>query len=225
MLINFDAKAHAVQVGYCNEGNGTITVWIEHWHSTENPATVSANINITINGITTTFIGSPTLSIQNTPKDSLPNCINMFNIMGVCLNQADSFNDWFGFQFTGLPSNVPITITVVLGNTTAVEDGCGMYPISSNTIILTTSVAELNEIEKNIILFPNPSNGIFNINIDPSFDNQLFEIEVFDLLGNKIESLTSANTIIDLSNSLKGIYFVKIISENNEVIVKKIILN
>lgn len=223
ILVNLNAQAHTVQVGYCDEGNGTITVWLEHWHSTVDPNTTYTTIDITVNGVTNSFSGAPSLSIQNTPKDSLPNCINMFNIMGACATQADTFNDWFGFQFTGLPSNVPITITVVAGGTVATEDACGMFPVSSNTIILT-NVAENDELEDKITLLPNPSNGIFQLAIEPSI-SEILTIEVFDMIGNNIKSLaTNTNATIDLSNSLKGMYFVKIISKNNKAIIKKIII-
>ena len=88
------------------------------------------------------------------------------------------------------------------------------------TGVLSNSNFELN----NIAIYPNPSNGIFNIslgNIAPSL------IEVYDLTGKIILSkkdvvISNAETAIDLSSASQGIYFVKIVDTKNQI-VKRII--
>ena len=88
------------------------------------------------------------------------------------------------------------------------------------TGVLSNSNFELN----NISIYPNPSTGIFNVslgNIAPSL------IEVYDLTGkiilSKKDIVTSNSELaIDLSSASQGVYFVKII-ENQNQIVKRII--
>ncbi len=88
------------------------------------------------------------------------------------------------------------------------------------TGVLSNSNFELN----NISIYPNPSTGIFNIslgNITPNL------IEVYDLTGkiilSKKDIVTSNSELtIDLSTASQGVYFVKII-ENENQIVKRII--
>tara|TARA_R110001592_G_scaffold6720_5_gene36139 strand:+ start:9409 stop:12792 length:3384 start_codon:yes stop_codon:yes gene_type:complete len=74
------------------------------------------------------------------------------------------------------------------------------------------------------IIYPNPSNGIYNIYLK-GFDNDT-EIEVFNTLGKKVlhKYLTnlSGNNTINLENESDGIYFVRITS-NNKSLMKQLI--
>ena len=62
-------------------------------------------------------------------------------------------------------------------------------------------------------VYPNPSNGVFNINL-----NQVAEIEVFDLTGKKILSLSYSTPNkklgFNLSRHPKGIYFLRFFTKN-----------
>lgn len=86
--------------------------------------------------------------------------------------------------------------------------------------ILSRDNFELN----NISIYPNPSNGVFTISLG---DIEPTSIEVYDLTGKIILSkkdniVTNFETSINLSNASQGIYFVKI-NTNNQNIVKRII--
>jgi hypothetical protein len=87
--------------------------------------------------------------------------------------------------------------------------------------VLSTDSFEMNQIE----IYPNPSNGIFNLNLKNIEANT---IEIYDVSGKLIEKMDvksiSQLTQIDLSNASNGIYFVKISTENN-TITKRIIKN
>ncbi len=74
---------------------------------------------------------------------------------------------------------------------------------------------------ENIKIFPNPSNGI--INIESSF-NESYSIKVIDLLGNSIysDSKIGASTI-DLSPFGTGVYFIQL-SNNGTTISKRVII-
>ncbi len=67
------------------------------------------------------------------------------------------------------------------------------------------------------VIYPNPSNGYFNVKIDDLIGTK--NIEVYSVLGQKIysKSIVENESSIDLSNQPKGIYFYKI-SDNNIVI-------
>jgi hypothetical protein len=90
---------------------------------------------------------------------------------------------------------------------------------SASTPRGTSTSRETNFTEENQIydnetnIYPNPSNGIFNIN---SSENKIWE--VYDVLGKIIAK--SENNIIDLSGKQQGIYFAK--SEEKTL---KLILN
>ena len=78
-------------------------------------------------------------------------------------------------------------------------------------------------ISDNIVLSPNPSNGIFNL-YNP--DLKEMSIEVFNTIGQVVFNshiANSANSVIDLRNQSTGIYFVKI-KFNGQEVVRKIIV-
>ncbi len=84
---------------------------------------------------------------------------------------------------------------------------------------IPSAVSEI-ENNKDGILFPNPTNGLFSIQ---SKDAQ--QIKVFDITGKNILNLIPQNSIeqIDLSYQPKGVYFVNIISKNKNEVKKLII--
>ena len=71
---------------------------------------------------------------------------------------------------------------------------------------------------KEILLFPNPTNGIINI---ANADNAT--IEIWNMLGQKVAEVNKANSIerIDLSDYSNGTFIVRIITDNR-TITKKI---
>ena len=76
-----------------------------------------------------------------------------------------------------------------------------------------------------ILIFPNPSNGMFQIEMEDFNDANKCKIEVFNILGAIIfqTEIKSLKFEIDLSNNLKGVYFIKI-SDGITIRTKKVII-
>ena len=74
-----------------------------------------------------------------------------------------------------------------------------------------------------IDLFPNPSNGIFDLQIIGDVD--LFQLDVYDMQGIKIEQqvMNGTKSTIDLSHLENGVYFVSIYSDK-QASLKKVII-
>ena len=86
------------------------------------------------------------------------------------------------------------------------------------------SVNELvNQAKFNV--YPNPNNGIFNISVSNSIENQTIEIKniIGQMVYSEIASNSSENTI-DLSDLNKGIYTISLVSESGISTAKKIII-
>ncbi|TVR38158.1 MAG: T9SS C-terminal target domain-containing protein [Cryomorphaceae bacterium] len=87
------------------------------------------------------------------------------------------------------------------------------------------SVQESDDALK-IHIFPNPSRGLFNLNIDlPS--GELLRAECFDMLGQRIEEWSwnqSETKEIDLSNYGKGVYQLVIFWNNRRYSQKLLVL-
>ena len=98
---------------------------------------------------------------------------------------------------------------------------------NSDTILVTVNQATsvYNETFENAVsIFPNPANEFININ----FENlqQKTYIEIYDIQGNlkrKREIVNSANKKINISAYSKGIYFIKLINNDNKIIRKIVI--
>ena len=85
-----------------------------------------------------------------------------------------------------------------------------------------TGVVENNSMSS-LSVYPNPSTGVVHLNISEAGS---FSYQVIDVLGKNIMSrsiLGGTEEIIDLSGRQKGIYFIKVSSENG-LISKKIML-
>ena len=90
----------------------------------------------------------------------------------------------------------------------------------------TTSIISIKE--TNIKIYPNPSNGIFNLEISDA-ENSTYTVKVFDIIGavvytNTITGTTYLKEQIDISQNAKGMYFLSIESDNGYVISKRIII-
>jgi hypothetical protein len=77
-------------------------------------------------------------------------------------------------------------------------------------------------------VYPNPSNGIFNVSIDLA-SNETIDVAIFDILGNKVADvingeLTNGVYPIDLTSKANGVYFVRM-AVNDKVYNQRIILN
>lgn len=87
---------------------------------------------------------------------------------------------------------------------------------------ITTGIKDTTKDEINgFNIYPNPNNGSFTIATD-NFENTT--IEIYNVTGQLIanQSLTQNKTLVDLTTFSKGVYFVKL-ETNNKTIVKKVI--
>jgi hypothetical protein len=123
------------------------------------------------------------------------------------------------------------TINDTYGDGICCAYGTGSYSItddSGNTIIsggefssIDTSTFRVGEslginsfTDNNLKIFPNPSNGIFTIKT--SLENSTYQI--YNLIGQYVKSgsIINGSNLIDLRNSIDGVYFMTIQAENGE---------
>lgn len=116
------------------------------------------------------------------------------------------------------------------------DDAC-MYMFSNgqkvralaylNTIYGQYKTNVLSNLEVNTIdftVYPNPSNGVLNIQLTNLASD--YSVEVYDAMGREVDFTKNDNAnikSIDLKNVAKGIYYVTIASENKQT-TKKIIV-
>ncbi|MDX5347211.1 MAG: T9SS type A sorting domain-containing protein [Hymenobacteraceae bacterium] len=79
---------------------------------------------------------------------------------------------------------------------------------------------------KSINVYPNPTNGIFNIAVGAD-NNQAYTVEVTDLSGRTVKTARISNgareTVLVMTAHAKGVYLLKVMSEGN-IATKKLVL-
>ncbi|MFC2152706.1 C10 family peptidase, partial [Bacteroidota bacterium] len=95
----------------------------------------------------------------------------------------------------------------------------------ANKEIQMNDLEDLNlEVDFNFAIYPNPSNGVFKLNINNKHLN--YGIKIYNLTGELIyqkANLNSQEQEIDLSDRSKGIYVVKV-EIGNEIFANKILI-
>ena len=72
-----------------------------------------------------------------------------------------------------------------------------------------------NKGANNIIIYPNPSKGKFELLI-PGNQGQPYSIEIFNLLGKKIYESAGVQSKFDLNNQVPGVYFMRV-QQNSKI--------
>lgn len=86
-------------------------------------------------------------------------------------------------------------------------------------VVANIDIVSLNEVSmSDVSIYPNPTTGILNVNIDKDFD-----AVVYNYQGQVMMKMNDNSRQLDLSNLTAGIYFVEI-RTNNNAFVKKVIL-
>ena len=98
--------------------------------------------------------------------------------------------------------------------------------IITNTFQTTfvNTLSNENFLLNEILIYPNPTNDILNINYGTN-NIDIKSIGIHDMLGKKVYQNNSKVESIDLSNFNSGIYLIEISTENNGKITKKLIKN
>ena len=205
--------------------------------STENVTSITTCGNINFNGTNFTASGIYVLSTINCFSQKLNLTITpMAMVTGDCEQNFDTNNTladivvtqtnviWYATLSNATAGTSPLLPTQVLTNGTtyyAVTAGfCKSSPFAVTVgTTLTTSNFWNNSTLK---VYPNPSNTVFNIDIDVNAT-----VKVIDVLGKQIvdKNIISGTSQIDLSNYASGIYLLKITNESGQGKTIKIIKN
>ena len=152
---------------------------------------------------------------------------NSINFYDMSIGKPNSFKWTFE---GGTPSTSTLKNPVVKYNSPGiymvsltVENTLGISEIvKENYIIVNDNNIDVKE-EKlsELLIYPNPTNGIINIKSE-----NMLKIQLFNILGNIIteEKITQNNTSINIENFAKGIYFLKVFMLNGNYRIEKIVL-
>ncbi|WP_411894749.1 T9SS type A sorting domain-containing protein [Winogradskyella sp. A2] len=100
-----------------------------------------------------------------------------------------------------------------------------MTEVFYDNISLQEDALSVDEVDaKTFNIYPNPTKGILNIDTNNTYSD--LSIELFNLLGSQVleTKINSSNESIDVSGLTKGLYMLKISSDTEALITKKIII-
>ena len=128
-------------------------------------------------------------------------------------------------QLTQYPFNQPNRVYFNPYNANEVWIGSFGNGIEMGLLKAPTSINELKVENGELKVYPNPSNGIFNIQMDNAqwaMDNEKVQVEVYNVLGEKVYSsvlsIVNSPLSIDLSKQVTGIYLYRVIDETGKCI-------
>jgi len=218
-LITFDPKhnvifsTHAYWYGYANND--------------------SLQMATKINNVTAQNIPLVLGEIAN-QQDDASMCqynLNYKPLLNYCENKKISWLAW-SWDHDGCParqlssngnfSNLTTYGNDIINNTTygllSHPAAKSSYLVNNKTCNSTTGIKNSLQ-DLSISLFPNPSTGTFNIaNV-----NNFKTIKAFDLLGKEVDVIQLSDNTFSLNN--KGVYFIQIQTEQNQLITKRVMIN
>lgn len=185
-------------------------------------------------GYSTCFDNSTQSTAGNAPvagftftNTSLAVTFNSSTSTGSPTSYSWDFGDSSPIDNTANPTHTYATngnYTVIL----TVTNGCGTNVITQVVNLTTVSIGE-NSKATVFAIYPNPSNGVFTLVFDNN-QSDYNKLEVMNLAGELVYSKSlnnrsaSFNENINLNELAKGIYSVRITS-NNSTMVKKLTIN
>ena len=170
-------------------------------------------------GQTWSVLGEANASWYNSDRTPQTTGTDCNNCVGAQWTGTNTTATNYNYPLNNLANQQNVIFRIVFHSDTAITR---LGATVDNFVINGVLSQETFQLDQ-ILVYPNPSNGIFSIylgELKPSV------IEVFDVSGKLIltkKDITVYNSesVLDLTNASTGIYFVRII-ENNKQIVKRI---
>lgn len=166
--------------------------------------------------------------IENCPEDytvyvdetyTLPDFLDEINVTDDCSYGLNVTQTPVSGTIININSVIPVVITVT--DNTGNEVNC----IFNVTVEESMGVADVEELSKDILLYPNPTRNQFTIKYSGVYE--ISGIEMYDSSGKlvKTQPLNTSNDEfnVDVSGFTTGSYIVKIITEKGTIIKKLII--
>jgi hypothetical protein len=171
-------------------------------------------------------VGTKTLSLIVNPN---PTVTAVANPTVICAGQTSTITAngaaSYSWNTTSTVSAIVVSPSVTANYTVVGTNSVGC----TNSLVVTQNVNACLGIHENtgntafMSVYPNPSTGVFIIELDNTTATN--SIEIYDLLGSKIKSqkVNSEKTEINLQDQKNGVYFIYLIENNKKVNVSKIV--
>jgi hypothetical protein len=173
-------------------------------------------------GQTWSLLGTQGPTWYNSNRTPATSGIDCNNCPGGQWTGTDTTLKLYSYPLTSLVGQSNVIFRIVFHS----DDSSNQLGVVVDDFIIEGTLASQNFELKNIAIYPNPSTGLFTVSTG---NRAIDKVEVYDVMGKIILSLNNfsnanSQSILDMKNVSSGIYFVKISSENQNI-VKRIIKN
>jgi hypothetical protein len=185
--------------------------------------TPTANISYTVIGASGTCSNTAIKSITVNPS---PTVTAVSNASLICTGQTATLTasgaNSYVWNPSGSGSTIVVSPTITSSYTVNGTDanGCSSLSVITQSVSLCTDVNSFNKLENLLVyVYPNPTTGELTINL-----NSDAQIVIQNALGQIMYSakLISGQHYLDVKNYAVGVYFVKVIQNNNQKTIKLI---
>ncbi|MCA1965497.1 MAG: T9SS type A sorting domain-containing protein, partial [Flavobacterium sp.] len=171
-------------------------------------------------GANWTVLGTMGAGWYNSNRTQATTGSDCYNCPGAQWTGTNTTLTTYTYPLNALNSETNIIFRIVFHS----DESANQLGVNIDDFVINGTLSNQNFELQNIVLYPNPSKGIFNIalgTIEPS------AIDVYDVTGKIVWSkkdfaISNTEVSLDLSAVAQGIYFVKI-SADNQSTVKRII--
>jgi len=203
----------------CDFGEGTSSTGISITRTQQHQVTfdfVNPWLDYTLKGNCAAFVEFND-SLQNSPRinqnqsctpNPVPTIVDNNNVLTSSTTGVSY--QWY-LDGNPIPNSNSVSITATASGNYEVEvfytDGCS--EISAPFVLLVTNI-EINNFKGNIIVYPNPTSSILNVEFS---DSKLYVATIVDFLGKEVLKERIENRKIDISALPSGIYMLQLQSE------------
>ena len=177
----------------------------------------TATASYTVTGTNT--VGCNGSAVSNVTVNALPTVsAASSNTAFICVGSSATLTAtgassyvWNTTATTAVIAVSPTTTTsyTVTGTNAA---GCSANAVVSQSVSTCTGInSNFTNLTSNLIVYPNPSSGVFNVQLETSTPLSLTTIEVTDVLGRVIltDNVNAGVYELNLGNNVNGVYFIK----------------
>jgi len=194
------------------------------YSSGNNVVSPTTNATYTVTG-TYTLTGCSSTAASSVTVNSLPSLSVVTTNTLLCTGETATLSvsgaSTYTWSTTENTADVAVTPSVQTTYTVDGTDGNGC--VNTTTIMqdvsLCTGIATLANNNSVISVYPNPNNGLFVIELTSSS-----KVTVMNALGQEVvkETFEAGKHNLDIQNEANGVYFVKVIENNKQQIIKVI---
>ena len=199
------------------------------WNTGETSAEITPSptgtTSYTVTGTTAGCSDTKTVMVTANPLPSAPAITQNGNTL---ISSSDVNNQWY-FNGSLMPGKTDDTLIALQNGNyyVVVTDVNGCTAVSATAAVTTTATSHDLLVDGNLSVFPNPTDGVFEITLD-HLNGDSFTIEISNYLGQKIYSENVKNISgtyhkkFNLNKFQSGVYFVNMKTEAG-MLVKKIV--